>query len=56
MDEIKQTQAKMQEKIGKLQEEVAANQDDVVQKIVKKLKVDHGYTTIPQCQANNLKN
>ena len=33
----------MQEKISKLQEEVAANQDDAAQKIVKKLKADHGY-------------
>ena len=44
MDEIKQTRAEMQEKIGKLQEELAATQDDVAQKIVKKLKADHGYT------------
>ena len=43
MDEIKQIQAEMQEKIGKLQEEVSANQDDVAERIVKKLKVDHGY-------------
>ena len=33
----------MQEKISKLQEEVAANQDNTAQKIVKKLKVDHRY-------------
>ena len=32
------------QKIGKLQEEVATSQDDVVQKIVKKLKADRGYT------------
>ena len=38
MDEIKQTQGEMQEKIGKLQGEVAANQDDAAQKIIKKLK------------------
>ena len=44
MDEIKQTRAEMQEKIGKLQEEVAATQDDAAQKIVKKLKADRGYT------------
>ena len=37
MDEIKQTRAEMQEKIGKLQKEVAATQDDAAQKIVKKL-------------------
>ena len=44
MDKIKQMQAEMEEKIGKLQEEVAATQDDAAQKIVKKLKADHGYT------------
>ena len=44
MDEIKQTRAEMQEKIGKLQEEVAAAKDDAAQKIVKKLKADRGYT------------
>ena len=44
MDKIKQALVEMQEKIGKLQEEVAANQVDAAQKIVKKLKADCGYT------------
>ena len=43
MDEIKQMQAKMQEKISKLQKEVSANQENVAERIVKKLKVDCGY-------------
>ena len=42
MDEIKKMQAEIQE-IGKLQEEVATNQDDMAQKIVKKLKANCGY-------------
>ena len=44
MVEIKQTWAKMQEKVGKLQEEVTTNQDNAAQKIVKKLKADRQYT------------
>ena len=44
MVEIKQTWAKMQEKVGKLQEEVTTNQDNAAQKIVKKLKADRRYT------------
>ena len=44
MDEIKQIWAKMQEKVGKLQEEVTTNQDNAAQKIVKKLKADRRYT------------
>ena len=42
MDEIKQMQAKIQE-ISKLQEEVGTNQDNMAQKIVKKLKANCGY-------------
>ena len=34
----------MQEKVGKLQEEVTTIQDNAAQKIVKKLKVDRRYT------------
>ena len=48
MEEIKQTQeqtrSEMQEKIGKLQKEVSANQDKTAQTIVQKLKADRGYT------------
>ena len=44
MNEIKQTGAEMPEKIGQLQEEVSAKQDNAAQRIVKKLKVDRGYT------------
>ena len=44
MEEIKQTRSEMQEKIGKLQKEVSANQDKTAQTIVQKLKADRGYT------------
>ena len=44
MEEIKQTRSEIQEKIGKLQKEVSANQDKTAQTIVQKLKADLGYT------------
>ena len=44
MEEIRQMQSKMQEKIDKLQKEFSVNQDKIAQTIVQKLKADKGYT------------
>ena len=39
--------------VGQLQEEVSTKQDDVAQRIVKKLKVDHGYMFQKKDMNNN---
>ena len=43
----------MQEKISKLQGEVSANEDNTAQRIVERLKADHGYTFQKKDMNNN---
>ena len=44
MAELRKTRDDMQHKFDMLQEEIAAGQDDATERIVKKLRVDRGYT------------
>ena len=44
MAELRKTRDDMQQKFDMLQEEIAAGQDDATEHVVKKLRVDRGYT------------
>ena len=44
MAELRKTRDDMQHKFDTLQEEIAAGQDDATERVVKKLRVDRGYT------------
>ena len=44
MAELSKTKDDMQQKFDSLQEEIAAGQDDATKHVIKKLRVDWGYT------------
>ena len=54
MDKIKQIWAEILEMISKLQEQVAANQDDTAQKIVKKLRPAFVNTLFPVTRPHHI--